>query len=73
MLRAFSRLALRAPEEVADALHELNPHQAVQDSDSSEVTLALLDVLPATTPHITSRGGVRRPASGCGVDGRGWR
>lgn len=51
VLQSFSRLALRAPEQVGEALHDLDLLQAIRNSDSSELRSALLDVLLATTPH----------------------
>lgn len=53
VLRSFTRIALRAPEQVSEALHDLDLGQAVRDSDSAELRSAVLDVLLRTTPHTT--------------------
>ncbi|MCE6995339.1 hypothetical protein LZG04_11025 [Saccharothrix sp. S26] len=51
VLRSFTRSAMRAPDEVADALHELDLLQAVRDTDSSEFRSALLESLLAVVPQ----------------------
>ncbi|WP_037307005.1 BTAD domain-containing putative transcriptional regulator [Amycolatopsis orientalis] len=51
VLRSLTRLALRTPEQVSEALHDLDLDQAVRDSDSAELRSAVLDVLLTTTPH----------------------